>query len=56
MSVGQFQSLLDGGGEGPNEQVMKKRFREIMRRSSFRAPRPVPTSAHSDAERDQRFG
>ena len=30
MSVGKPQSRLDGGGESPNEQVLKSRLREML--------------------------
>ena len=29
MKVGKLQSLLDGAGESPNEQVLKSRLREM---------------------------
>jgi hypothetical protein len=30
MSVGKLQSWIDGGGKSPNEQVTKKRSREML--------------------------
>jgi hypothetical protein len=30
VSVGKFQSWLDGGGNSPNERVLKSRLREML--------------------------